>query len=242
MLIPRVLRDKLALATTKNMSLDFAPKDVPTQTQREKLIASMKTTAVSRYNASNRLSWQGKFTFAVSTLFSLGLIFIPLMQLAKAPLRLNGDVLGAIQIFLAVAILVYSIVIGTARYELRSEQLNDCGDKIKDLIRELRVAEAAAEGELDLVRETQRRYATIISDVENHERSDYVLTILRSPDMYELSPEARLAHWSKYFLSVLIPYIPSIALVIIEGILITDMFGATSIFAPYLIGGPRVNG
>jgi hypothetical protein len=224
------------------MSLDFSPKDVPTHTQREKLIASMKTTAVSRYNASNRLSWLGKVTFAVSTLFSLGLIFIPLMQLAKAPLRLNGDVLGAIQIFLAVAILVYSIVIGTARYELRSEQLNDCGDKIKDLIRELRVAKNDPEGEPDLLRKTQRQYATIISDVENHARSDYVLAILRSPDMYELTPEARVAHWVKYLLSVSIPYIPSISLVIIEAILITDMFGATSIFAPYLIGSPAANG
>ncbi|WP_128099254.1 SLATT domain-containing protein [Paracidovorax avenae] len=223
------------------MSLDFAPKDTPTQTEREKLIASMKTTAVSRYNASNRLSWQGKFTFAVSTLFSLGLIFIPLMQLAKAPLRLNGDVLGAIQIFLAVSILVYSIVIGTARYELRSEQLNDCGDKVKDLIRELRVARNNSESEPEFLLETQRKYAIIISDVENHKRSDYLLTILRSPDIYTLTPEARIIHWIKYLLSVFVPYIPSLALVIIEATLITDMFGATSVFSRYLTSIPAIN-
>ena len=151
------------------MKFNFAPTDILMHTPRDRLIASMKTTAVSRYNASNRLAWQGKFTFAVSTLFSLGLIFVPLMQLAKAPLKLSGDVLGAIQIFLAVAILVYSIVIGTARYELRSEQLNDCGDKIKDLIRELRVAPQEPDKEVDLLREAQRRYAAITSDVENHE-------------------------------------------------------------------------
>jgi hypothetical protein len=217
------------------MKLNFYPVDVPMLTQRDKLIASMKTTAVSRYNASNRLSREGKVTFGVSTLFSLGLIFIPLMQLAKAPLKLSGDVLGAIQIFLAVAILVYSIVIGTARYEARSEQLNDCGDKIKDLIRELRVAPVDPENEAALLRETQRRYSAIISDVENHDRSDYVLAILRSPDLYTLSIAGRCAHWAKYWGSAVGPYIPSIALVIIEAILIGDMFGASSIFTPYLV-------
>ena len=217
------------------MRFNLAPLDVKTDTPRDKLIASMKTTAVNRYHASNRLLWQRKVTFVVSTLFSLGLIFIPLMQLAKVPLKLNGDVLGAIQIFLAVAILVYSIVIGTARYELRSEQLNDCGDKIKNLIRELRVAPKDGDAkETELLREYQRQYAAIIADVENHDRNDYILTILRSPDLFTLGNAARAIHWLKFCISALIPYLPSIALVAIEALLITDMFGATSVFSQYL--------
>ena len=139
------------------MNLSFFPKDVEAKTKREKLIASMKTTAVNRYNASNRLIWQSRVTFSVSTLFSLGLIFVPLMQLAKVPLSLSGDVLAAIQIFLAVAILVYSIITGTARFELRSEQLNDCGDKIKSLIRELRVAPDDTDGESEMLGKVQRK-------------------------------------------------------------------------------------
>lgn len=217
------------------MNFNLAPSDVERSSARQKLIASMKTTAINRYHASNRLLWQGKVTFAVSTLFSLGLIFIPLMQLAKVPLKLNGDVLGAVQIFLAVAILVYSIVIGTARYELRSEQLNDCGDKIKNLIRDLRVEPDDGEtGEAQLLKGYQKQYAGIISDVENHDRNDYILTILRSSDLFVLSQPGRIWHWVKFLVSALIPYTPSLALVVIEALLITDMFGATCMFSQYL--------
>lgn len=217
------------------MRLQLAPKDVEQDTLRNKLIASMKTTAISRYNASNRLSWQGKVTFSASTLISLGLIFIPLIQLAKVPLHLNTDVLGAIQIFLAVAILVYSIVIGTARYELRSEQLNDCGDKIKQLIRELRVAPRDTDAaEIELLRDYQQRYAEITSDVENHDRNDYILTILRTTELFKLTTAGRVFHWAKYCISALVPYIPSITLVVTELLLITDMFGATCVFSSYL--------
>lgn len=225
------------------MRLQLAPTEVDRESQRDKLIASMKTTAINRYNASNRLAWQGKVTFAASTLISLGLIFIPLIQLAKIPLHLSSDVLGAIQIFLAVAILVYSIVIGTARYELRSEQLNDCGDKIKQLIRELRVAhQGSEEEEIPLLRDYQQRYAEIISDVENHERNDYILTILRTRDLFKLTFAGRIVHWARYSLSALVPYLPSIALIIVELLLITDMFGATTVFSAYLQGTAAAQG
>ena len=40
-------------------------------------------------------------------------------------------------IFLAVSVLVYSVVIGTAKYEVRAEGLTQCGDKLKELNREL---------------------------------------------------------------------------------------------------------
>lgn len=122
----------------QNVWANFSYKEKDRASEVDKIIASMKTTAVNRYNASVRLMMLGKMAFVSTTIFSLGLIFIPLMQLAGVHLKLSGDVLNAVQIFLATSLLVYSVVIGTARYELRGEQLNDCGDKIKELIRELR--------------------------------------------------------------------------------------------------------
>lgn len=214
---------------------NFSPKDVECSTDRAKLIASMKTTAVNRYNASTRLEWQSKITFTVSTLFSLGLIFIPLMQLAKVPLKLNGDVLGAIQIFLAVTILVYSIVIGTAKFELRSVQLNECGDRIKKLIRDLRVApNGTLDEEKALLKRFSDKYAAVITGVENHERTDYILTILRSSDLFVLTWPGRIFHFIIYCLLAPIPHLASIILILIKAFLITDMFGATNIFAKFL--------
>ena len=42
------------------------------------------------------------------------------------------------------ALLVYSVGNSTAKYETRAERLNECGDNMKELIRELRVAEQRA--------------------------------------------------------------------------------------------------
>lgn len=209
----------------------LAPKDVKQTEQKHRVIASMKTTAISRYNASKRLSRQTKVTFWVSISFSLGLIFIPLMQLAKVPLKFNGDVLSAIQIFLAVAILVFSIVIGTARYELRAHQLDNCGNNIKNLIRELRAAQISdgVDGSEEL-KKFHIKYNNIISNVENHERQDYILAILRSPDLFKLGLLARVHHWIKFLFFSLISHLPSIILVLVEILFITEMFGVTKIF------------
>ncbi|MCI4411931.1 MAG: hypothetical protein JHC38_09710 [Thiotrichales bacterium] len=57
--------------------------------------------------------------FFTTTVLSLGLIFIPLIQTAGVELAFGASFLNMMQIFLAVAILVYSVVIGTARYDVR---------------------------------------------------------------------------------------------------------------------------
>ena len=212
------------------MWCNLLPEDVKQKDNKHKVIASMKTTAISRYNASKRLSRQTKVTFWVSILFSLGLIFIPLMQLAKVPLKFNGDILSAVQIFLAVAILVFSIVIGTARYELRAHQLDSCGNNIKNLIRRLKAAsidECDTSGEV--LNKFHDEYNGMISNVENHERQDYILTILRSPDLFKLTLCARIYHWIKFFLFSITPHMPSIILVLVEILFITEMFGITKI-------------
>ncbi|MGZ5028146.1 MAG: SLATT domain-containing protein, partial [Methylobacter sp.] len=216
----------------------LTPREANPANEAERLNATMKTTAVNRYNASNRLKWQGKIAFATTTILSLGLIFIPLMQLANVPLALKGEVLNAIQIFLAVSILVYSVIIGTARYDVRSEQLNDCGDKLKELIRELRREQEAAGDKLDkeTIRNLQIRYSAITTDVENHTRNDYRLTLLQTEDMYKITGTVRLWMWIQYWAFSIIQHIPSICLLIVELIFILDMFGATKIFSPFLNG------
>jgi hypothetical protein len=114
----------------------FYPLKKPLENRTKHLENTMRITAINCYNASNRLKLKSKIAFATTIILSLGLILIPLIQMAKIPLTFNTDILSTMQIFLAVSVLVYSIIIGTGRYELRSEQLHDCGGKIKQLIRE----------------------------------------------------------------------------------------------------------
>jgi hypothetical protein len=207
--------------------------------ETDRLEATMKTTAINRYNASSRLNWQGKIAFITTIILSLEIIFIPLMQMAKIPLLFKDEVLAAIQIFFAVSILVYSVVIGTARYDVRSEKLNDCGDKIKDLIRELRRQKEFNENE-QLNKEElcilQDKYSAIATDVENHTINDYRLTTLNRSDMFKITGIKRLYMWCLYFLFYILPHTPSILLLLAEGLFISDMFGITNFFTPFLNG------
>ena len=83
-------------SSTWSWLFSLAPREKTHNNEAERLDATMKTTAVNRYNASNRLKWQGKIAFATTTILSLGLIFIPLMQMANIPLSLKGEVLTRI--------------------------------------------------------------------------------------------------------------------------------------------------
>lgn len=226
------------LKSTRDWLFSRYPREKKPENETERLDATMKTTAVNRYNASNRLKWQGKVAFATTTVLSLGLVFIPLMQMANVPLSLRGEVLNAMQIFLAVSVLVYSVIIGTARHDLRSEQLNDCGDKIKELIRELRREKEDAGGALpkDIISELQARYSSITTDVENHTRNDYLLTLLQLDDSFKITGVIRLLKWLQYYCFNVFSHITSILLLIVELIFISDMFGATNIFSPFLKG------
>jgi SMODS and SLOG-associating 2TM effector domain family 5 len=95
------------LNTVCTWCLSLKPREKPLETEADRLRLSMRTTAKARYTASVRLKYQGKFTFATTTLLSLGLIFIPLIQNSGVPLALKVGVLNAMQIFLAVSVLVY---------------------------------------------------------------------------------------------------------------------------------------
>ena len=150
------------------------------------------------------------------------------MQLANIHLIFSSNILSAIQIFLAVAVLVYSVIIGTARYDLRSEQLTECGDKLKALIRDLRI-------ENDDISSIQKRYSDIASSVENHIRNDFLLATLRTNELYHITGVIRFFKWLQYYTTNIIFNIMPIMLLGIELVFILDMFGITKFFFFFLI-------
>lgn len=204
----------------------------------EKLQMSMRTTAKCRYNAAGRLQHHGQYSFFTTTVLSLGLVFIPLIQNAGVPLAFKANVLNMMQIFLGVAVLVYSVVIGTARYDMRSSQLTECGDKLKELIRSLEKDREAGNGVVtpEQLAIYQKNYSDIVTDVENHKRNDYQFAKLEMINDYFISGLPRLKLYveaqSARFFEFLLPTL----LMLMEVIFITDMMGATEILTPYLNG------
>jgi hypothetical protein len=192
----------------------------------DKLQMSMRTTAKCRYNASGRLQQQGKYSFFTTTVLSLGLVFIPLMQSAGIPLAFKPNVM------------VYSLVISTARYDLRAAQLTECGDKLKELIRDLDREREANGGKVppDRLAHFQKTYSDVVTDVENHERNDYRFAELEMLNDYFLTGLPRISLFLEAHAIRLLGFVLPTALMVIEAIFIADMMAATRILTPYLNG------
>lgn len=228
---------KLLLKTTWNWLFSLQQRERPIKDAADKLQMSMRVTAKCRYNAAVRLQRQGKFAFFTTTILSLGLIFIPLMQNAGIPLTYKSNVLNMMQIFLAVAVLVYSVVIGTARYEYRAENLTECGDKLKELIRGLdKDREIKVSFSNEDIAKLQERYSDIATDTENHTRSDYRLAMLEMDNDYFISGLPRMQQYLFAYADRLTAYIVPILMIAFEVIFITDMIGGTNVLAPYFNG------
>lgn len=208
----------------------LGPREKTASTAFEKLHMSMRTTVKCRFAAADRLKNYARFSFFTTTVLSLGLILIPLIQNSQVTLSVAPSVLNMMQIFLAVAVLVFSVVIGTAKYELRSELLTECGNRLKELIREMNRLKGTPEGndpaELERL---EKEYSRITTDVENHARVDYRRTWLDMRNDYFLTGIPRLRFLTATYWYSFYPYLMPLILMAMEIMFVTDMLGITTL-------------
>ncbi len=210
------------------LSLD--PKEELPTDPLDTLYRSFHLTAKCRYNASIRLRRLGRFSFITGIVLALGLIFIPLLQLSDLKLAYPTRVLNTLQIFLAVAALVYSVINATAHYETRSRALNDSGDSIKALSRELRTAKNPPDAKPVDLQSFNQRYEAITTKSENHTRSDYWLALLQASQVHRITGFPRLWLYVKTYVSQLTPYSIPALLMAFELLLILDILFVTRVF------------
>ncbi|MCR9642254.1 SLATT domain-containing protein [Vibrio alginolyticus] len=208
-------------------------EEVNEQDPAKKLLNSMRITAKCRFNASVRLTRISNYSFLTTTMLSLGLIFIPLYQNSGLPIRFTDSVLSMLQIFLAVAVLVYSVVNATAKYDLRAEALDNCGVNIKELIRTLRteISESKSSGvSLDL-ESYHKKYHFISAEPENHSRVDHLFAVLESSADFNITGVKRLFLYIKSYIMYFVPYIIPSAMMLFEIMFILDMLGITTVYS-----------
>lgn len=226
------------LKEISNWIFSLSPVEKTITDPFEKLINSMRITSKCRYSASVRLKRQSQFSFFSTTLLSLGLILVPLLQNSEIKLAFSPKVLNMLQIFLAVAVLVYSVINATARYETRAEALNECGDKIKDLIRNLRTEISLSKqitGTGVNLQNYNQRYDDVSTDAENHNRVDFIFSSLEMSSDYNYTGLVRVFMYLRGITLYLIPYAIPTLMLIAEVFFVTDMIGITSVFTPYLL-------
>lgn len=216
--------------------LSLQPEEKDENDPAKKLLNSMRITAKCRFNAAVRLSSTNSYSFVTTTVLSLGLIFIPLYQSSGLPIPYSDKVLSMLQIFLAVAVLVYSVIIGTSKYELRSSKLDQCGVDIKVLIRRLRhdICESKT-GNVTLdLEKYHKKYHVISAESENHSRLDYLQAILETRSDFNITGVKRAYLYLKMnFIRATIYIIPTM-MMLFEILFILDIVGVTECFSSVL--------
>lgn len=183
----------------------------------EVFLRSIHTAAKCRFGASSRLKNKSEFSFYTATVLSLGLIFIPLVQVSGVKLYISNEFLTVIQIFLAVSVLVYSVINSKSRYDIRAVHINESGDKIKELARELESALSNITSKATFNYESYiQKYREIGEEIENHTQLDYDLARLNMPRYYAISGFKRLLLQLKCLLKICFSYAVSILILFFE--------------------------
>jgi hypothetical protein len=207
----------------------------------EKLHLRLRVTLKCRFNAAARLRQHRKFSFFATTVLSLGMILVPLLQSAGLRLAFPDGVINMVQIFLAVSVLVYSVIIGTANYDVRAERLSERAERLKTLQLSLeRATECSAAVDPATTDEHYRRYSDIVSDAENHLPNDYRFAQLEMSGEYGKTGLPRLVLFLQAWFTHLSGFATPALLMLLEMIFIGDMIGVTHWVAPYLGGGADV--
>ncbi|WPQ53612.1 SLATT domain-containing protein [Acinetobacter baumannii] len=159
----------------------------------KKHLRTMTITADARFEASKRLVLINSTCFLTTTIASLGLILIPLLDLAGINKIFSNITLGIVQIFLAVCVLVYSTAIGTANYLVRSKEYLQCGDRVKKIIDEFKVhlIDCELKKSKPNLEKYMNDYRKALEGFENHEDIDYqhALNVYNAKNSSEVEKE-----------------------------------------------------
>ena len=227
-----------------NWAFSLEPIEKSISDPEVKLLNSMRITAKCRFNASVRLQRLGKYTFFTTTMFSLGLIFIPLYQKSGLQIPYSESVLNMLQIFLAVAVLVYSVVNATAKYDMRSSVLDTCGVQIKELIRKLRleISQKKEKQETVELEKYHSDYHIISTEPENHHRVDFILATLEAKDDFCITGFSRLIAYGKATFLYMLPYLIPTSMMLFELLIISDILGVTTVFCEVFTDTSTITG
>lgn len=223
------------------IGIPLKPRDK--KNAHEKLMLSIRITAQCRFNAANTMRINNLVAFLTTTIVSLGLILIPLIQSSGIQTSFLPNVLNSTQIFFAVVILVYSVIINQAKYNVRAELFNDCGNKLKELSRKVDIAiesqkenrtsttdEQFLSASTDKLQKYYKQYDEIVTSCEHHTNNNYLKAMLRMTNDFDIHGLKYIYYCLKWFLVENVYIIVPMLIVGSELFFILDMFGATNVF------------
>lgn len=151
------------------------------------LYKKIDATSKTRFHASRRLKLHSKFSTYTVVIISLGLIIISLMQAYNLGNNIDSDLVGLVQVFSAVAVLVYSLLIDKNDYSNLSEKMYSCASKLGDLKQKVHphLGEKFDKNEYNKFLDEYHNILKLFETHSNNDfRGDYVRAKLEMPENY----------------------------------------------------------
>jgi len=158
------------------------------------LYRRVDVTTRTRYNAAQRLQSHHRFSQWVVTLVSVALIAIPLFQAMNVPLKRSPQLLNSVEVFLAVLVLAYSLLLGNENYSGKSEKMLNCGLELGRLSRRI-YPHLDKPHQEDLYKELSEEYHDILEKFENHDPIDYEVYRINNPSIYYKNKATHVIAW-----------------------------------------------
>lgn len=179
------------------------------ETPIQNLYRRNNMTYFCRFSASRRLKKHEALSLWTISLFSIGLIIMPISK-ALGVQCTGGPMVVMLEVASAIVILVYSIIVNKSDFSHRSEQYHQCGLELNDLNRKLfkfknrDLSDEEIDQYVNIYNEILRRY-------ENHSNLDFFSAKVNSfPEYYGINffHKVRLVLWfgseySHYFVLLL---------------------------------------
>lgn len=184
------------------------------------LYKKIDATSKTRFHSSRRLKQHSKWSTYIVVLISLGLILISLMQAYDIGNNIESPLVGLIQAFSAIAVLVYSLLIDKNDYSSLSEKMYSCASQLGELKQKVYPHLDNKYDDKKYV-EHREEYHSILKLFETHSmndfRGDYFRAKLEMPENYEINGGDWWAMKSKIYLSYSINFMsyPTVLFVLI---------------------------
>ena len=153
------------------------------------LYKKIDATSKTRFHSARRLKLHSKYSTYIIILISLILILISLMQAYKLGNNIGSDLVGLIQVFSSVTILVYSLLIDKNNYSSLSEKMYSCASKLAELKIKIHPHREEIHNQ-DCYDKYSNEYSRILKLYETHSnndfRGDYVRARLEMPEDYQV--------------------------------------------------------
>ena len=142
------------------------------------LYRKMKKTAKARFNAARRLSLHQTLLLWSTSLFSMGLIILPLLSAFSIPIARSEGTYSFIQVSLALLVLVFSLILTGNAFSSRAEEMHRCGVELNNLCHQI-LPDCKDNTDRALFVSTLAQYNSVLNAYENHAGCDFDLVKLR---------------------------------------------------------------